>query len=48
MGSGCCVNTVNCLSSNIYCTLETKCHICSPEVIINCFWKGDNIKTLFS
>ena len=28
---------------NIDCTLKTKCHIGSPDIIVNGFWKMNNI-----
>ena len=44
----CCMNTVDCIRSNIYRTLETKCHICSINIIIDRFWQMNDIQTFFS
>ena len=42
------MDTVNGFCGNIHCTVETKCHICSPDIVINCFRKMNNIQTFFS
>ena len=42
------MNTINRIGRNVHCTLKTKGHISSPEVIINGFWQGNYIQSLFS
>ncbi len=41
------MDTVNRLRSNVYCTVETKGHLRPPQVIVNGFWKGNNVQPLF-
>ena len=42
------MNTVNRIRCNINCTLETKGHICTVDIIINRLRKMNNIKSLFT
>ena len=48
MGSCRCMDAVNTLRCNIYCTLKTKGHICPPDIIINCLRKMNDIQTFFA
>ena len=35
VGSCCCVDAVDCVGRNVYCTLEAECHVCSPDIIVD-------------
>ena len=39
------MNAVNRMCGNIRCTLKTKRHICSPDVIVNRFWQGKDMQS---
>ena len=36
VGSCCCMDSVNRICCDINCTLESKCHVCSPQIVIDC------------
>src|SRR5699024_3352301 len=42
-----CVYSVNCIRSNVYCALESESHLRSPEIIVNCLRKSNNIQSFF-
>ena len=48
MGSGGGVNAVNRIGGNIHSALKTESHIRTPEVVVNGFWQGNNVQTLFT
>ena len=42
------MDTVNGFCGNIHCAMETKSHICPPDIIIYGLGKIDNVQSLFS
>ena len=44
----CCMDPVNCICCNVYRTLESECHVRSPEIVINRLRKCYHIKSFFS
>ena len=48
MGCCCCMNAVDSVCCNIYCTLEPECHICTPDIIVDGLRQMDDIQTFFS
>ena len=48
VGSGCCMNPINRIGCNIHCTLKSKCHIRSPEIVVDRLRKCHNIQSLFT
>ena len=48
MRSCCCVDAVDRVGSDIYCTLESKSHICAIDIIIDRLRKMDDVETFFS
>ena len=42
------MDSVDCFGCDIYCTLETKRHICSPEIVVDRLRKRNHIQTFFS
>ena len=43
VGSSCSMDAVDGICSNIHCTVETECHIRSPDIIINGLRKMDDV-----
>ena len=42
------MNTVDNICCNVNGALKTKCFICTPKVIVDCFWQRNNIQALFT
>ena len=41
------MDTVDCIGRNVNRTLETECHICSINIIIDCLWNTDKANAAF-
>ena len=42
------MDAVNGLGCDLQCTLETECHVCAPDIVINGLRKMDDIQSLFT
>ena len=48
VGSCCCVDAVDCVGRNVYCTLEAECHVCSPDIIVDGLRQMDDIQAFLA
>ena len=48
VGCGCCMDAVNGIGCDLQRTLETKGHVCSPDIIINSLRKMDDIQAFLT
>ena len=46
VGCGCGVDAVDCICSYIDRALEAKGHICAVDIIVDCLWQMNDIKSL--